>query len=90
MPKNNPINELSNGEVIFWFLLSLKLVNYLYLEQQNLLLNLLFYYAYLTNATNPEAFKPKTFNKAIKNNSDAKKWQDVMQDKYCSLIENKT
>ena len=49
------------------------LANHNYLEQRDLSPNPLSYYTYLANATATEVFKPKTFNKAIKNNSDAKK-----------------
>ena len=52
---------------------ALVLANYDYLEQRDLLLDPLSYYTCLANATTIEVFKLKTFNEAIKNNSDVKK-----------------
>ena len=54
------------------------LANHDYLEQRDLSPDPLSYYTCLANATAIEVFKPKIFNEAIKNNSDAKKWQDII------------
>ena len=61
-----------------------------YLEQRDLSPDPLSYYACLANATDTEVYEPKTYEDAVKGNSDAKKWQEAMKDEYRSLMENKT
>ena len=90
---DDPIEDLSSGQNTPSTLQGSPppaLANHDYLEQRDLSPDPLSYYACLANATTIEVFEPRTFDKAIKNNSNAKKWQDAMRDEYHSLMENKT
>ena len=73
---DDPVDRMSSGQNTPSTLRGLPapaLANHDYLEQRDLSPNPLSYYACLANATATEVFKPKMFDEAIKNNSNAKK-----------------